>query len=150
MSLLPESRLLRYGLAAAVLAAFVSLLVWYFDSDRALRLRDRELLEWARTGSGGSFEADFAAPGYHDQWGHTPADVAMLARAVRLQSPNFRIEAGEPEIARDGETATITRHLRITGAGDTLEGDFHFTWHKGSAWPWSWKLQEVTAPGVER
>ena len=68
MSVLPESRAVRLGLAAVLAAGFAWLLVWYFDSDRALNLRDRELLEWARTGSGGGFEADFAAPDYHDQW----------------------------------------------------------------------------------
>ena len=147
MSLLPESRAWRIALLA-VLAGFVWLLVWYFDSDRALLLRDKELLEWARGGGPSEFEKDFAAADYHDQWGHTPADVVMVTRAVRLQYPDITINAGEPVVNRDGDIAVVTKRLTITGAGERRESTFTFTWRKESLWPWSWKLTKVTAPDI--
>lgn len=146
MSLLPESRVLRIALLVFV-AGMTWLLIRFFDSDRALLLRDKELLEWARSGAPSDFEKDFAAGDYHDQWGYAPADVAMAARAVRLQYPNMKVEATEPSVKRDGDTAVITKRITVTGTGERREGDFEFTWRKESIWPSGWRLTEVKAPG---
>jgi hypothetical protein len=147
MSFLPASRILRVALLLAA-AGMVWLLIRFFDSDRRLAERQVELVEWARTGSPSDFESDFAAADYRDQWSQTPPDVVLMARAVRLSHPDMTITAGPHRVARDGDTAVITQALTVTGAGERIETDFHFTWHKESAWPWSWKLKNVTAPGV--
>ena len=146
MNLLPSSRFRRLALLAAV-AGLAWLLLRVFDSDRALLLRQKELIEWAREGAPSDFP-DFAAPDYHDQWGHTPLDVAANVRAVRLAHPGLTITDGPRRIERDGDTAVITQHLTVTGTGEHIAHDFHFIWHKESLWPWSWKLREVTAPGL--
>jgi hypothetical protein len=147
MSFLPPSRFLRVALLLAA-AGIVWLLIRFFDSDRGLLLRQEDLVEWARTGSPSDFESDFAATDYRDQWSQTAPDVVLMARAVRLSHPGMILTAGPRRIERDGDNAVITQKVTVTGAGDRIETDFHFTWHKESAWPWSWKLKKVTSPGV--
>lgn len=147
MNLIPESRPLRILLILAILG-LGWLLVLFLDSDRALRLRQEELVEWARTGSPSQFTDDFAAPDYHDQWGHTIEEVVLTARGIRMAHPDMTVTAGDATIKRDGDSAVITQRITVTGAGERVDTDFHFTWKKQNFWPWSWKLQEATAPGM--
>lgn len=147
MSLLPESRLWRLLLLAAA-AGLVWLVVRFFDADRALAARQELLIEWARSGAASDF-LEFAAEDYHDQWAFTPAEVASHVRAARLAHPGLTIIAGPVQAQREGSDARVTQHITVIGAGERVDHDFHFTWHKENLWPWSWKLREVTAPGLE-
>lgn len=147
MSFVPESRLGRLVLLVAA-AGMVWLVVRFFDPNRALAARQELLIEWARSGAASDF-LEFAAEDYGDQWGHTPAEVAAHVCAIRLAHSGMTITAGPAQAQRDGRGATVTQHITVTGAGERVDHDFHFTWRKENLWPWSWKLREVTVPGLE-
>jgi hypothetical protein len=148
MSLIPASRAWRSVVLLAAAAGLVWLVVWYFNPNRSLLARQEKLIEWVRAGSPSEFADDFAASDYSDQWGHTAPDVVLQTRAIRLAHPGLTISAGPPGFSRDGDNAIVIRKITVTGAEDRIETDFHFTWHKENLWPWSWRLKEVTAPGL--
>jgi len=148
MSFLPSSRTGRWLLVITVLLA-AALAWWRLDSTRLLLRKQKELVWWAEQGSPSDFPDDFAAPDYRDQWGHTPQEVAQNVRAVRLAYQKLKVSAEAPRLQRDGDEAVIEQFLTVTGTGETREHDFKFTWQKQSIWPWSWRLREVRAPGLD-
>ncbi len=148
MRILPSSKLGRCLLAAVVLLA-VAFAWWRLDSTRLLLRKQKELVWWAEQGSPADFPDDFAAPDYTDQWGHTPQEVADNVRAARYAWQKLKVAAEAPQLQRDGDHAVITQHITVTGTGERREHDFQFTWQKQSLWPWSWRLREVRAPGLE-
>jgi hypothetical protein len=148
MNFLPVSRIGR-SLLAIVVLLLLALAWWRLDSTRLLLRKQKELLWWAQQGSPSDFPDDFAAPDYRDQWGHTPQEVAENLRAVRYAYQRMEVTGAGPQTRRDGDTAIITQRITVTGAGETREHDFQFTWQKQSLWPWSWRLQEVRAPGLD-
>jgi hypothetical protein len=148
MSFLPASRFGRVLFILFVLLC-AALAWWQLDSTRLLLAKQKELILWAEQGSPSDFPDDFAAPDYHDQWGHTPQEVAENMRAVRLAYQKLTVNGDAPQLQRSGDRAVITQHITVTGTGERREHDVEFTWQKQSLWPWSWRLQEVRAPGLD-
>lgn len=145
MSLFSTSR--AKWLALAILAVlFLPVALYELMPGQRLKAKQEALLKWAHDGKPADFGVDFAAADYSDQWNHTPADVAARLRTARFAFPAVTVEAAEPEIERDGDTATIRQELTVRNVGETLKHTFHFTWRRESFWPWSWRLRRVEAP----
>jgi hypothetical protein len=114
-----------------------------------LRVKQEALIAWAQNGAPADFRDDFAHPDYRDAWHDSAAEVVEQMRRVRFAFPALKVTAGEPDIRRDGSSATVVQTLEISGADGLRKAQVTFTWERTGWAPWSWRLRHTAAPELE-